>query len=288
MEEIHIIPQCVKNELIQIYEIFSFICKKHNLKHWLGYGTMLGAVRHHGFIPWDDDLDVFMMREDYNKFLLIAQAELPRYFKLVTYQNCREYPHTFAKIQESRYEVYNKVKDEAGYVNPQGLYIDIFSLDSVPEKKLVKIIDIIRSGLLYCRYSYIFRQNCHTTTKGKIAGFIGSIINHKINNENDFSCASDKIYKYDSKNDPNSKYVRRADFQSRFNHSRELLLPRVAFKETIFIQFENIIVPIPKGYRECLTSMYGSDYMIPPPIEKRVSEHSKQPIAPWYYGPDIE
>ena len=81
MSEIHEIHPLIKEELLSIYQAFAAVCEKHGLKYWVAFGTMLGAVRHNGFIPWDDDFDVFMLREDYEKFLTVADKELPEYFK---------------------------------------------------------------------------------------------------------------------------------------------------------------------------------------------------------------
>lgn len=108
MEEVHEINPLIKEELLSIYQAFASVCKKHKLRHWVAFGTMLGAVRHNGFIPWDDDFDVFMLREDYEKFLTVANKELPEYFKVVTHRNCSAYPVAFGKIQESRRDVYEK------------------------------------------------------------------------------------------------------------------------------------------------------------------------------------
>ena len=77
MAEVHEISPLIKEELLAIYRAFAVVCQKHDIKHCVAFGTMLGAVRHNGFIPWDDDFDVFMLREDYEKFLSVADKELP-------------------------------------------------------------------------------------------------------------------------------------------------------------------------------------------------------------------
>ena len=284
---IHCIEQPVKDELLDIYQAFAIVCNKYNLRHWMGYGTMLGAVRHNGFIPWDDDFDVFMLREDYEKFFSIADKELPTYFKPVTLYNCKAYPTTFGKIQESRREIYEKLEVEVGYVNPHGLYIDVFPLDAKPEGFFSAAIDALRQGMLFCRHSHIFRSGGHGKLKGRVAGLIGRLLYplyHSLKTPNDFARWGDAIYK--SILDTTSSRLRIGSFQARFQ-KRELSFPREAFDETDIVPFESITVPVPNGYDACLRSMYGNDYMTPPPLEKRVSEHSLLEKAPWYYGPDI-
>ncbi len=288
MNEIHCIEQSVKDELLEIYQAFADISARHSLRHWVAYGTMLGAVRHHGFIPWDDDFDVFMMRDDYEKFFSIADAELPSHFKTVTAYNCKAYPTTFGKIQESRSDIYEKLESEVGYVNPHGLYIDVFPLDAKPDDMVGKAIDTFLYAALFCRHSHLFRGGNHGTLMGKLAGFAGAMLYPffaNVRTGNDFARVADRVYRRSSTS-LSSQDVRVASFEARFQ-KKELTMPRSAFDETQDVPFENISVPIPKGYDACLRSMYGNDYMTPPPLEKRVSEHSLLEKAPWYYGPEM-
>ena len=73
----------VWSAILEVYDQYALVCNRFGLRHWVAYGTLLGAVRHKGFIPWDDDFDVFMPREDYERFLSIADTELPEYLKIV-------------------------------------------------------------------------------------------------------------------------------------------------------------------------------------------------------------
>ena len=166
MAEVHEISPLIKEEILSIYKSFAAICQKYDIKHCVAFGTMLGAVRHNGFIPWDDDFDVFMLREDYEKFLTVADKELPEYFKVVSHRNCPAFPVNFSKIQESRKEIYEMIEEKEGYVSPTGLYIDIFPLDGVPSLWYEKIADFIRFISGYCRFLYLFRQEA--SIKGKL------------------------------------------------------------------------------------------------------------------------
>ncbi len=127
----------------RMYEIlvaFNGICQKHNLQYWLAYGTLLGAVRHKDFIPWDDDLDVIMPREDYEKFLSIAQEELPDNYFLQTPKTDKYYHNFFAKIRdrESTFiDVWEKKRDVRYH---QGIYIDIFPHNTISDSNLVKTL----------------------------------------------------------------------------------------------------------------------------------------------------
>ena len=124
-------------KILEILTIFDDLCKKLNLKYTLSSGTLLGAVRHKGFIPWDDDVDVAMPREDYEIFVKNANSMLPDGFFLQHYTTDKHYMHIFAKLKNS-----NTTWIESG-IGPKknmnhGIYIDIFPIDSLKDPKKLK------------------------------------------------------------------------------------------------------------------------------------------------------
>src|SRR3954468_16666800 len=86
-------------KMLEILDIFDKICRKHNIKYWLACGTLLGARRHGGFIPWDDDLDVVVLQSDYNKIISVLKAELPENLKLQSRETDEKYWWYFPKIR---------------------------------------------------------------------------------------------------------------------------------------------------------------------------------------------
>jgi len=115
------------------------ICQKHNIRYWLDYGTLLGAVRHGGFIPWDDDLDISMLRKDYDKLRTILPEELPKQFVFEDWKNNRDFNMKHAKVRDknSYYEVpYWQNKNCL-----HGIFIDIFPKEKVISNRWRKKID---------------------------------------------------------------------------------------------------------------------------------------------------
>jgi len=108
------------------------LCRKHNLRYWLVGGTLLGAVRHKGFIPWDDDLDIEMLKEDYDKLMIIMQQELPDSMAIQCMETDENYFFQFAKLRDRRSFL---AEGEHGYDRvwkERGIFIDIFPVERVP------------------------------------------------------------------------------------------------------------------------------------------------------------
>ena len=120
--------------MLKILKEIHNICVKNNIKYFLSDGTLIGAIRHNGFIPWDDDLDIGMLREDYEKFCSIAQEELPEEFVLQTQKTDKGYGLQFGKVILKNTIWIEKVAKNTKR-DYSGLYIDIFPYDKIPEDK---------------------------------------------------------------------------------------------------------------------------------------------------------
>lgn len=115
-------------EMLEILITVDRICKKHNIPYWIEGGTLLGAVRHEGFIPWDDDLDIALMKRDYKKLIKILQDELPQEYALQTHDTDHNYFQPFAKVRSLSSEIEELNGYDRNYIY-KGAYIDIFSME---------------------------------------------------------------------------------------------------------------------------------------------------------------
>lgn len=113
---------------LEIFQKIHDLCQKHDITYYMSGGTLLGAVRHKGFIPWDDDIDIYMPRRDYNRFCEIALAELPAYFELQNQTLNKEFPFFFAKVIHKR----TRLVETAWPQTILGVYVDIFPIDGLP------------------------------------------------------------------------------------------------------------------------------------------------------------
>ncbi len=122
-----------KQLLLQLLDKFVEVCVQNNLKYYLAYGTVLGAIRHKGIIPWDDDIDIQMPREDYLKLQQLPKSVFGDEFQLSTWSNTPNYPYDFLKLEKLNTTLIERLTKKV-YIG--GVYIDIFPLDGLASDKI--------------------------------------------------------------------------------------------------------------------------------------------------------
>lgn len=258
-----------KLQLAQLYIMkkIAEICEENDIRYYLCGGTLLGAIRHGGFIPWDDDLDITMYRKDLNKLVDIIKEKYSDEFFVQDFQSDKMYARYIPKIRLN-----GTVQMEEDYAKSdmhQGIYIDIFPLDHVTKKGGIGLV--LRGKLLRLLFAYktVRCTKNKQSTKGKkllmtiLRPFSYLIPQRFVNFLFDWTCtATDK---------PGAKYT--TSFASHYLWKKQLVENRV-YGEGMLYKFENCMFKIPDGYTELLTQVFGPDYMLPPPLEKRNSGHT--------------
>ena len=126
--------------MLKVLEAIDATCKAHNLRYGIFAGSLIGAVRHKGFIPWDDDMDVLMPRPDYERFIKHSREWLPKPYEFVCGENDKQYPLPFGKVQDANTTLIERI--HLSYLG--GIYVDVFPLDAVPNNTLVRHLHFAR------------------------------------------------------------------------------------------------------------------------------------------------
>lgn len=246
---------------LQILKFFSDLCKKNGLKYSLYAGTLIGAVRHQGFIPWDDDIDVCMPREDYNKLLHTWDDLAHEGFVLVNYDRCPEYTQSFTKIYKEKTTLLYSQEPVAG--TPNGINIDIFPVDRIPDGSFKRRVFKIK-----CMFYHLLLRKYIPENSSRFVQWVCKLIlavrnpskdDQRINSLLDSITQSNK----DSKNSliliENMRSLKR-------------IYPNDLFENLIELQFEGNQFLCFENWDDKLRIDFG-DYMTLPPEEERHPPH---------------
>lgn len=259
------------------------ICRDNRLKYYVFFGTLLGTVRHSGYIPWDNDIDIVLMRDDYERFCEIAQKELEAPYFLSTPKNDPEIilnGKIMLKRSDTTFVASGRDVLKKGN---QGIFIDILPIDKIPHEKnkqewLYKKIDKYLTLLFLKSHFPTVKQLKKINLNEKKCRLINipakllsyRYLNNRLNRFMTLFRNQNENFSYEC-------------FCNELGDYRHLMFEKEWFAETEEMNFEDIKVQVPSGYHQVLMTLYGNEYMQLPPEEKRKNRHSKicNPFVPY-------
>jgi lipopolysaccharide cholinephosphotransferase len=248
----------VKSLEIDILKELDRICISNNITYFLAYGTLLGAVRHHGFIPWDDDIDVYMPKLDFDKFMVVSQRELDKkkYF-LQTFSMDNKYPLPMKKIRLVGTRFVEKEYDK---MQSEGIWIDIFPMGTTKSNKSIfqlfkfKVVNVlslvkcIKLGWSDLQGTSMFTRIISLILKPFTPNFVNGLMERVgfSNSYGDYFVEYFGCY----------GFAKQTFLKSDFFPPKKLM-------------FEGDLYQVPNNYNSILKTIYGLNYMELPPVEKR-------------------
>lgn len=257
----------VRDIQLNLLEEFIEVCEKNQLKYYMIYGTLLGAIRHKGYIPWDDDIDVAMPREDYEKLKKIAKNEFKEpYFFQTTENDSQCFYNGYSRLRNSNTTGISTM--DIGRNCNNGIWIDILPLDNYcsnekEQQKMIKKINKVQKLL----YAKVYGRDYESLFDiGKKEWVINCIISKFISHKHLCKLLDKVLRSYENKD---SEYI------GIFTHyNRYQLFEKKDFENTTLVDFEHLKLRAPEGYKRCLEMSIGRDYMNYPPKEQQKPHHN--------------
>lgn len=248
----------LKKMQLQMLDVFAAFCKKHSLDYWIDGGSLLGAIRHKGYIPWDDDIDAGMLRPDYDRCMALFNQEHDRY-RFYSVENNRQMHYAIGKILDTNTVLYEP--------NPKGnklcVYIDIFVYDNAPDddkevRKMYQhqllLMKLNRLQLPYHPAGSVFRKAALYLLKGILKAVPRYYFTERIiKNAKKYAAAETKRV-------------------GNFTGTTQVTVDKRVFDDFIEVEFEGSYYKAPAGYDEWLRAFYGN-YMELPPLGERKPHH---------------
>lgn len=254
----------LQEKLLDILLYFDNFCKENNLRYYLCGGCLIGALRHKGFIPWDDDVDVFMPREDYEKLNLIweSKGDTSRYCYCRTDEK-NLYHHGGASIRDKNTTMINRHSSELDICH--GLALEAIPIDACPSSWFG------RASQLYNAFVFnLFNVQRLPDNKGKLIRLISKVILGIVRSPRHryriWKKAQARMTKY--------RWDECNEVTELIGSIKGMMVkhPKIDFDSGVDLEFEGHMLPTMRGYKSYMEKIWG-DYMQLPPVEKRVSKH---------------
>lgn len=248
---------------IDVLEKVGEICDKYGLRYFADSGTLLGAIRHKGYIPWDDDIDIVMFREDYEKLIAIAPKELPENYRVCDVRMEKDRTSTFARIMNGKVLGYNDPEHmKRNHGCPYMVGIDIFVLDELPEEKESEEIQWqLLTTCVLLKLDVVEGKTIDEDMESRLH-WLESICNVKLSRGEhlatellDLGDTICQLYNHGNGTEVTCMYW--------YTAHRDYRFLKEWYRDSVLMPFENIMLPVPIDYDKILTVAYGADYMTP-------------------------
>lgn len=243
--------------ILTIMKDVDELCKKNNITYYLLGGSAIGAVRHKGFIPWDDDLDIMMSADNYENFIKVCREQLDKE-KYYLQVGLVDWPLNFTKVRLRG----TNITEYEGYTSQgeNGIYLDVFKLENSPSCKFQQWIQYVLAKYFLC-----YQLSVRTFESGGLKKRLLMLASFPLKVRFLRIMVQRYVEHYGSCSDFYGSFYFRTRFKTAFTR-------KTVFGKPVFLPFEDITLPVPEHYDSYLTQMFG-DYMTPPPVEKQVGFH---------------
>lgn len=236
---------------LEVLDAIAQICNKYNIRWFADWGTLLGAVRHRGFVPWDDDMDICMLRADYKRFLQAASEELPDGLHVLNLYTRDDWPELFTRVVNAMQVTYDEEHLRRFHGCPYMVGIDIFPLDALPkteaeedhQKTLIKT-------LISCSRQYADDPEEIISLLPELENLTGVQFDREKSIYNQLLRAADHVCCKHNKKKPEVVTLMTVNSRRRYH------LNYAWYRTTEYLAFENMTLPCPGNYDEVLTVMY--------------------------------
>ena len=258
--------------IIDVLSAFIRICEAQGLRYFCAGGTAIGAVRHQGMIPWDDDIDVFMPRPDYDRFLRLATQSMPEGYEVLSPYATKDYPMYFAKMCNARTTLLENERIPCVF----GLYIDIFPLDGACD-------DVETCYREKRRFKRLMNKLEAVSTHNSFGEYVGLLTKRRewgrFAVKTVAFCCRSWLRRWLLKQMDSIAYGHDYALSSRVvtysgAYQRQEIYPKAWLETPQMFAFEGLMVNLPHDYDAYLRHFFG-DYMTLPPVEQRASHHQK-------------
>ncbi len=253
----------IRDMELELLHVVDRICRNNKIQYFLSGGTMLGAVRHKGFIPWDDDIDIAMLRDDYVKFKAACAEQLPKKYKYQSYTNKDGYHYFFDKITID--ETYFSTKYSDRFDMQKGISMDIFIFDKTSDKKFFQKLHFNTLMKLRLLMNVRWINEPRKDKSYLLSKLLLPIL--RLFSMDTYSKWYDKVLRRYEKKDTSTVLPPATD------HKWRGVMPKVWFERVTDAPFDSVMSYIPVGYDSYLKQWYGENYMELLPISKRVGSH---------------